>query len=101
MTKLYEEDFGRDGFPGFLTNPAATAYLWDELAAGYLIDPSFVTKSESAYLDVDTRFSADYGRVVPLDRKLAPEASPVQVMLDLDVEKAYQLYRELLISPVK
>jgi inosine-uridine nucleoside N-ribohydrolase len=101
VTKLYEEDFGRRGFPGFLTNPAATAYLWDELAAGYLIDPSFVTKSESVYLDVDTSFSADYGRVVPLDRKLAPDATPVTVMLDLNVEKAYGLYKELLTRPVK
>ena len=101
VTKLYEEDFGRDGFPGFLTNPAATAHLWDELAAGYLIDPSFVTKSEQVYLDVDTSFSADYGRVVPLDRGLAPEATPVKVMLELNVERAYELYKELLMRPVK
>ncbi len=101
VTQLYEEDFGRRGFPGFLTKHAATAYLWDELAAGYLIDPSFVTKSESLYLDVDTSFSADYGRVVPLDRKLAPEATPVQVMLDLNVERAFGMYKELLTKPVK
>src|SRR5207302_1242238 len=54
VTRLYEEDFGRKGFPGFLTNAHGTAYLWDELAAGYVIDPSFVTKSESMHLDVDT-----------------------------------------------
>jgi inosine-uridine nucleoside N-ribohydrolase len=101
VTRLYEEDFGRSGFPGFLTNPSATAYLWDELAAGYLIDLALVTKSESLYLDVDTSFSANYGRVVPLDRKLAPQATPVQVMLDLNVERAYGLYKELLVRPVK
>ena len=101
VTKIYEEDFGRAGFPGFLTNPSATAFLWDELAAGYLIDPSFVTKSERVYLDVDTSFSADYGRVVPLDRKLAPDATPVEVMLDLNAEKAFALYKELLTRPVQ
>lgn len=100
VTKLYEEDFGRKGFPGFLTNAPQTAYLWDELAAGYLIDPSFVTKSESMYLDVDTRFSPDYGRAIPLDRKLAPDATPVQVMLDLNVGKAYEMYKDLLTRPV-
>jgi len=100
VTKLYEEDFARKGFPGFLTNAPQAAYLWDELAAGYLIDPSFVTKSESMYLDVDTSFSPDYGRVIPLDRKRAPEATPVQVMLDLNADKAYAMYKDLLTRPV-
>jgi inosine-uridine nucleoside N-ribohydrolase len=100
VTHLYEEDFGRRGFPGFLTKTPAKAYLWDELAAGYLIDPGFVTKSESMALDVDTKFSADYGRVIPLDRKLAPDATPVQVMLDLDASRAYAMYKDLLTRPV-
>lgn len=95
VTKLYEFDFGR-GFPGFRTRHPGKAYLWDELAAGYLIDPKFVTKSEPMYLDVDARATAEYGRVIPLDRKLAPDATPVQVMLDLDAQKAYALYRALL-----
>ncbi len=100
VTEIYELDFGRKGFPGFLTNPSATALLWDELAAGYLIDPSFVTQSRSMYLDVDTRFSKDYGRVIPLDRKLAPEATPVKVMLNLDSGKAFAIYKELLTRPI-
>ena len=100
VTEIYAEDFGRKGFPGFLTNGSASAYLWDELAAGYLIDPSFVTASEQTYLDVDTRFAKDYGRVIPLDRKLAPEATPVRVMLNLDAAKAFAMYKDLLTRPV-
>jgi len=100
VTKLYRQDFGR-GYPGFLSKHPKTAYLWDELAAGYLIDPSFVTKMQPMYLDVDTLPNADYGRVIVLDRKLAPQATPVEVMLDLDTSKAYGLYRELLTKPVQ
>jgi len=100
VTRVYREDFGRRGFPGFLTKAHQTAYLWDELAAAYLIDPAFVTKSESAHLDVDSKFGPDYGRVIPLDRKLAPEATPVQVMLDLDAARAFALYKELLTRPI-
>ncbi len=100
VTRIYEEDFGRARFPGFLTAHPQPAYLWDELAAGYLIDPSFVTKSQSTYLDVDTRLGAAYGRVIPLDRKLAPDATPVDVMLDLDAAKTYTLYKDLLTRPV-
>jgi hypothetical protein len=55
-----------------------------------------VTKTESAYLDVDTTFGPNYGAVVPLDRTLAPEATPVDVMLDLDFERFFEMYKRLL-----
>ncbi len=99
VTKIYKADFGRR-FPGFLGAHPQPAYLWDELAAGYLIDPSFTTKSQSMYLDIDTRLGPAYGRVIQLDRKLAPEATPVDVMLDVDAAKAYALYKDLLTRPV-
>src|SRR5579862_8730916 len=45
ITERYKEDFGRR-YPGFLKNPKATGYLWDELAAAWLLDTGFVTKAE-------------------------------------------------------
>ena len=95
VTELYREDYG-SRYPGFYQHPEAAAHLWDELAAGYIIDPAIVTKSESAYLDVDTAFGPKYGAVIPLDRALAPEATPVEVMLKLDVARAFKLYKDLL-----
>jgi inosine-uridine nucleoside N-ribohydrolase len=98
ITELYKEDYGAR-YPGFYQRADATAYLWDELATGYLIDPAIVTKSESSYLDVDTTFGPNYGAVVALDRTLAPEATPVEVMLKLDAPRAFKLYKELLMRP--
>jgi inosine-uridine nucleoside N-ribohydrolase len=95
ITELYREDYGTR-YPAFYQHPDATGYLWDELAAGYLIDPAIVTKSEPAYLDVDTTFGPNYGAASTLDRALAPEATPVEVMLKLDVERAFKLYKDLL-----
>jgi inosine-uridine nucleoside N-ribohydrolase len=95
ITELFREDYG-NRYPGFYQHPEALAYLWDELAAAYLIDPRFVTAKESRYLDVDTRFGASYGAVVPLDRELAPEATPVDVMRKLDFERIFALYKDLL-----
>jgi inosine-uridine nucleoside N-ribohydrolase len=95
ITELYREDYGTR-YPGFYKNPGATGSLWDELAAGYLIDPGIVTKSETSYLDVDTAFGPNYGAVVPLDRPLAPDATPVEVMLKLDAPRAFRLYKDLL-----
>lgn len=71
-------------------------YVWDTLAAAYLLDSGFVTKRETDYLDVETVFGKDYGAVKPLDRSLAPEATPVEVMLDLDFERFFALFKSLI-----
>lgn len=95
ITDLYRESFGND-YPGFLKDPKALGYLWDELAAAYLIDPSFVTKSETMYLDVDTEFGPKYGSTIVVDRPRVRGATPVEVMLDLDLDRVLGLYERLL-----
>ncbi|MCJ2179020.1 nucleoside hydrolase [Novosphingobium album (ex Hu et al. 2023)] len=35
--------------------------LWDEIAAGYVLDPTIETKSEDLYVDYDTQFGPSYG----------------------------------------
>jgi inosine-uridine nucleoside N-ribohydrolase len=95
ITELFREDYGTR-YPGFYRHPDAVGYLWDELATGYLIDPGIVTKSENTHLDVDTKFGPGYGAVIPLDRTLAPEATPVEVMTKLDAARAFKLYKGLL-----
>jgi len=95
VTERYKDDYGLR-YPGFLKNPNATAFLWDELAAAWLLDIGFVTKAETTWLDIDTHFGKTYGATVPLDRRLAPAATPVQVKLDLDFPRFWNLYKHLL-----
>jgi inosine-uridine nucleoside N-ribohydrolase len=95
ITDLFREDLG-NRYPGFLKHPDGTAYLWDSLAAAYLLDPGFVTKSDTRYLDVQTAWGRFYGAAIPLDRRIAPEATPVKVMLALDFRRVFALYKELL-----
>jgi inosine-uridine nucleoside N-ribohydrolase len=97
VTERYKEDYGLR-YPGFLKNPKATGLLWDELAAAWLLDTGFVTKSETAWLDVDSRFGKTYGATIPLERRLAPDATPVQVMLNLDYARLWKLYKRLLVG---
>jgi inosine-uridine nucleoside N-ribohydrolase len=92
VTAMFRQDLSKH----FDKKPDAFTYIWDCLAAGYLIDPGFVIKRETAYLDVDTSFGPNYGVVVPLDRALAPEATPIEVMLDLDFERFFEMYKRLL-----
>jgi inosine-uridine nucleoside N-ribohydrolase len=95
IADLYREDLG-NRYPGFLQHPAATAYLWDSLAGAWLLDPGFVTKSESGYLDVLTAWGKFYGSTVALDRRVAPNATPVTQMLALDFDRVFALYQDLL-----
>ena len=95
VTELFKESLGNH-YPEFLKKPDATGYIWDCLAAGYLIDPSFVTRREKLYLDVESSFGKNYGAVRKLDRNLAPDATPVEVMLELDVAKFFRMYKDLL-----
>ncbi len=95
VTEFYKENLGND-YPGFLKNPNVKSYLWDELTAAYMIDPGFVTKSETKYLEVGTQFGPKYGSVVVLDHPKRPGATPVEVMLDLDLNRVLGLYERLL-----
>lgn len=95
VTELYRKDFG-ERYPAFLKNPAAAGFLWDELAAAYVIDPSVVTASETKYLDVASEFGPNYGRVIALNRELAPGATPVEVVTAVDLAKVFAIYKSAL-----
>ena len=76
-------------------------YLWDELTAAAWLDPALITKKDMRYMDVDLDQSAGYGNTLTwTDRdKPALELQPVEVQVDLDVEKLYQMMVELLTAP--
>jgi len=95
ITELLREDWG-NRYPGFLHKPNAVTYPWDSLAAAYLIDPGYVTKWGTEYLDVDARWGKYYGATVPLDRKAAPLATPVEVALQLDFKRMWALFKQKL-----
>jgi inosine-uridine nucleoside N-ribohydrolase len=95
IVALYREDLG-NRYPAFYKNPNATAYMWDTLAAAYLIDPDFVTRYETRYLDVHNEWGPVYGSTFPLDRRAVPDATPVTAMLGLDFRRVFSLYKDRL-----
>jgi inosine-uridine nucleoside N-ribohydrolase len=95
VTELFREDYG-NRYPGFAQHPSASVPLWDVLCAAWLLDPESVTRAEPRYLDVQSSWGRFYGATVPLDRRQAPDATPVTLMLDLDYPRVYKLYRDLL-----
>jgi purine nucleosidase len=76
-------------------------YLWDELAAASWLDPTLITKKETRFMDVDVDHGAGYGTTLTwTDRdKPALDLQPVEVQVDLDVEKLYRMMVSLLTAP--
>jgi inosine-uridine nucleoside N-ribohydrolase len=93
ITDLIREDWG-NRYPAFFKDPKGTNYLWDALAAAWLLDPAYVTKWETAHLDVQTHWGKFYGSTIPLDRKAAPHATPVNVALQLDFKRVWALFKQ-------
>ena len=81
--------------PRFERDPDATYYVWDCITAAWLIDPSVVTVSERLPIEVDTTFGPSYGGTRVSEEPQA-EDRLVEVMLDLDIEKFYGMYEDLL-----
>ncbi|HTP31542.1 MAG TPA: nucleoside hydrolase [Candidatus Acidoferrales bacterium] len=95
ITALFREDLG-NRYPAYYKNPNATGFLWDSLAAAYLLDPDYVTRYETRYQDVQTNWGQYYGSTVPLDRRAVPDATPVTVMFGLDFHRVFALYKDRL-----
>jgi inosine-uridine nucleoside N-ribohydrolase len=73
-------------------------YLWDELAAVAWLDSTVITKKETRLMDVDLDRGANYGMVLTWGEQDKPKtgAPHVEVQVDLDAKKFYDLFVSLL-----
>ena len=76
-------------------------YLWDELAAAAWLDPSIITKQETRYMDIDLSEGAGYGNILTWTDKDKPrlDVKPVEIQVDLDTQKFYKMFVDLLKAP--
>jgi inosine-uridine nucleoside N-ribohydrolase len=76
-------------------------YLWDELAAAAWLDPSVITKKETRYMDVDLDRGAEYGNTLTWADSEKPkvEVQPVELQVDLDTKKFYNMFVDLMSAP--
>jgi inosine-uridine nucleoside N-ribohydrolase len=75
-------------------------YLWDELAALAWLDPSLITKKENRYMDIELQGGANYGNTLTWVDKDKPklDVQPVEVQVDLDKERFYKMFVDLLMA---
>jgi len=76
-------------------------YLWDELTAAAWLDPSVITKTETRYMDIDLDQGAGYGNTLTWTDRDKPkiDLQPVEIQMDLDTNKFYKLFVDLLTAP--
>jgi inosine-uridine nucleoside N-ribohydrolase len=76
-------------------------YLWDELAAAAWLDPSLITTKETRFLDVDLGRGAGYGNMLTWTDQDKPkiDVQPVEIQVDLDTDKFYKMFVDLLTAP--
>jgi purine nucleosidase len=76
-------------------------YLWDELAAASWLDPSLITKTETGYLDIDLDRGAGYGDTLSWSEHDKPKivGPPVEIQVDLDTQRFYKMFVDLLKAP--
>jgi purine nucleosidase len=73
-------------------------YLWDELAAAAWLDPGIITKRQTRYMDVNLSHGYSYGDTITWGDENKPkvEVQPVEIQVDLDKERFYKLFLDLL-----
>jgi purine nucleosidase len=76
-------------------------YLWDELTAAALIDPSIITKQKDIYMDVDIAHGPEYGNTLTWTDQLRPrrDLQKIHAQLDLDLPKFQKQFVDLMSLP--
>ena len=76
-------------------------YLWDELAALAWLDPSLITAKDTRYLDIDLNRGAGYGDTLSWTEQDKPKTvgPPTEVQVDLDTDRFYKMFVDLLTAP--
>jgi purine nucleosidase len=85
----------------YLGKFAAPGYMWDELSAAALIDPSIITKSRQLYTDIDVDHGPSYGVTLfwPRQAVLPPYERLATVQFDLDLPQFNSLFLGLMMRP--
>ena len=103
MEKSLIEQVAKSSTPAaqYVAKYAKANYLWDELAAVAWLDPSLIPKWQKLYIDVEVDHGASYGDTLAWTPGHQPGMGEalVDVQKDLDKEKFYKEYVDLLTRP--
>ena len=87
----------------YLTKYYADSFMWDELSAAAIIDPSIITEQKQLYVDIDIDHGASYGQTLfwGANAHVPPYEHLATVQFDVDTKKLYDLYIKLMTQPAR
>jgi purine nucleosidase len=87
----------------YLTLYSVESFMWDELSAAAMVDPSIITGQKQLYVDIDIDHGQSYGETLFWEpgTELPPYERMATVQFDVDTQKLYDLYIKLMRQPAK
>ncbi|MBI1739636.1 MAG: nucleoside hydrolase [Acidobacteriales bacterium] len=85
----------------YLTAYSVESFMWDELSAAAMVDPSLITGQKELYVDIDIDHGPSYGQTLfwSPGTELPSYARKATVQFDVDAPKLYDLYIKLMTLP--
>lgn len=85
----------------YLTQFSVESFMWDELSAAAMVDPSMITEQKQLYVDIDVDHGPSYGETLfwRPGTELPPYERIATVQFDVDAQKLYELYIKLMTQP--
>ncbi len=85
----------------YLTEYSVESFMWDELSAAAMIDPSMITGQKELYVDIDIDHGPNYGETLFWEKgtELPSYERLATVQFDVDAKKLYDLYIKLMTLP--
>jgi inosine-uridine nucleoside N-ribohydrolase len=94
----YIKEFHRKAPPGSDPDWVPWIFMWDEVSVASVLDPSIITDQREMYVDVDIDHGINYGNTLAWELRQGekPGLRTMWVQFDLDLERFYDLYAELM-----
>ncbi|MDH3402100.1 MAG: nucleoside hydrolase [Acidobacteriota bacterium] len=94
----YIKEFHRTSPPDADPDWQPWIFMWDEISAAAVLDPTIITEQREMYVDVDIDHGINYGYTLAweLDQQHPPDARKAWVQFDLDLDRFYDLYADLM-----
>src|SRR5437899_5448664 len=87
----------------YLTEYSVDSFMWDELSAAAMVDPSIITGEKELYVDIDIDHGPSYGETLFWNpgTALPSYERKATVQFDVDAPKLYDLYVKLMTQPAR
>lgn len=85
----------------YLARFSRESYMWDEISAVAVLDPSIITRQQELYVNIDIDHGAGYGQTIFVEKDVKVPAwwKLATVQWDLDTQKFYRTYIDLMSRP--